>query len=134
MREPILNYISKMPLSSHHQNLQDLLKQAKGPLSADEIRELLGRRSIAQATVYRLLKQGLEEGRFHEVAFPNSPNRYELSGQPHHHHFLCHSCDRAFDIKGCPKQISALAPEGFQLDGHEILLRGRCPECTQVVA
>lgn len=121
-----------MATSDHRTNLHDLLQEAKGPLSADEIRENLGRRSIGQATVYRLLKQGVDEGLLKEIPFPDGPKRYELVGLAHHHHFLCDECDRAFDIAGCAKQVPQLAPAGFQVEDHDILLRGRCPDCMEV--
>lgn len=123
-----------MATSEHRETLQELLQNSRGPLSADEIRETLGHRSIGQATVYRLLKQGVEEGRYREVAFPDSPKRYELLDTDHHHYFLCHKCDRAFDIEGCLGQVSKLAPTGFEVQDHDILLHGRCSDCVQVMA
>jgi Fur family transcriptional regulator, ferric uptake regulator len=120
-----------MSTALHRQSITKLIQEAKGPLSADEVRQELGHRSIGQATVYRLLKQGVTEGEFLEVAFPEGPRRFEMAGLNHHHHFLCQECDRAFDIKGCPKQVPKLAPENFQVEDHDILLRGRCPDCSR---
>jgi Fur family transcriptional regulator, ferric uptake regulator len=118
--------------SKHHQTLSSLLEKSKGPLSADEIREHLGRRSIGQATVYRLLRQGVEEGVIRELSFPNSPNRFELACLKHHHHFQCNVCDRVFDLEGCVEQVTKLAPKGFVVDSHDILLFGRCEKCEKV--
>jgi Fur family ferric uptake transcriptional regulator len=123
-----------MASSEHRQTLQELLESSKGPLSADEIREILGHRSIGQATVYRLLKQGVEEGQYREVLFPDNPKRYELMDSEHRHYFLCHDCDRAFDIKGCLKQVNQLAPSGFEVKDHDILLRGRCLDCVKAAS
>ena len=120
--------------SKHMNSLIQLLQEAGGPLSADEIRECLGRRSIGQATIYRLLKQGVENSQINELSFPNSPNRFEISGLKHHHHFICDECDRVYDIEGCFKQVSDLAPKGFKVNDHDILLRGQCDQCVGVSA
>ena len=120
-----------MASSDHRQSIQELLEKSKGPLSADQIREILGHRSIGQATVYRLLKQGVEDGSYREVAFPNNPKRYELMTTEHRHYFLCQTCDRAYDVEGCLKYVSKLAPVGFEVHQHDILLHGRCLDCIK---
>jgi Fur family ferric uptake transcriptional regulator len=118
-----------MRSSEHHDTVLNLLKEAKGPLSADEVREHIGHRKISQATVYRILKGGVDSGLFREVAFPNGPSRFEGAEKPHHHHFICLECDRAFDMEGCTKGIMNLVPAGFEIEAHDILLKGRCQEC-----
>ena len=118
--------------NEHYASVSSLLKESGGPLSADEIRHGLGARNISQATVYRIIKAGVQTGDFKEVSLPAGPNRYELAGIPHHHHFVCEQCDRVFDFDGCPKNISSLVPEGFQVKNHEIILNGVCLTCSQV--
>ena len=56
--------------------------------------------------------------------------RYELAARPHHHHFMCRACEKAFDIHRCPEAVEDMAPEGFEVDDHEVILFGRCPACT----
>jgi len=80
--------------------------------------------------VYRNLKLLTEEGWLSPVELPGSPVRYELSERPHHHHFLCHVCDQAFDVHACPPSVESMAPAGFAVESHEIILYGRCPTCT----
>ena len=39
---------------------------------------------------------------------------------------------KAFDIHRCPESVEDLAPEGFEIDDHEVILFGRCrpaPDC-----
>jgi Fur family transcriptional regulator, ferric uptake regulator len=120
-----------MASSEHRKTIQELLDKSKGPLNVDEIRGTLGHRSIGQATVYRLLRQGVEDGLYREVSFPDNPKRYELMNTEHRHYFLCHQCDRAFDIQGCLEQVSKLAPTGFEVKDHDILLRGQCLDCIE---
>ncbi len=86
--------------------------------------------SLGVATVYRNVKILADEGWLSEVELPGSGLRYELADRPHHHHFLCRSCDQAFDVHRCPDEVEALAPEGFEVDSHELTLFGRCAACT----
>lgn len=113
----------------HHAVIEELLSQSTGPLSADEVRAAIGVRKISQATVYRVLKKATENGLFKEVTFPDGPRRYELASHAHHHHFICLECDRAYDLKGCPEKINHLAPDGFEVQSHDLILKGLCPTC-----
>ncbi len=101
------------------------------PLTPEEILEY-GRRivpSLGLATVYRTVKIFVAERWLSEVELPGGGLRYELADRPHHHHFLCRSCDQAFDVHRCPDEVERLAPRGFEVDGHELTLFGRCVTC-----
>ncbi len=101
------------------------------PLTPDEVLEH-GQRivpSLGLATVYRNVKALAGEGWLSEVNLPGGGLRYELAARPHHHHFLCRSCDQAFDVHRCPDGVKELAPEGFEIEGHELILFGRCAAC-----
>lgn len=93
------------------------------------------------STVYRRLKDLQEEGVVQRVALPGQVARYEAVDEPHatrgqaagsdhHHHFHCNSCDRVYPIHACPGPMKQLAPKGFRVEGHEITLHGRCPQCV----
>jgi Fur family ferric uptake transcriptional regulator len=71
----------------------------------------------------------LESG-WRRVELPGEAPRYERAGSAHHHHFRCRQCARVFEIAGCPGDFAALAPAGFQLEAHEIVLYGRCAGCA----
>lgn len=87
--------------------------------------------SLGLATVYRAVRALTEEGVLQPVELPGEAPRYEKSGQPHHHHFLCKECHRVYPVPGCPGELTHLAPLGFETRGHEIVLYGRCPDCAQ---
>lgn len=119
-----------MRQNEHHIAIAELFEKSQGPLSADEIRSEIGARNISLATIYRVLKKATEEGDFKEVCFSEGPKRYEMSHHGHHHHFICNKCDRAFDLEGCPGKINSLAPKGFEVQEHDLLLKGLCPDCV----
>ena len=101
------------------------------PLTPDEVLEH-GQRivpSLGLATVYRNVKALAGEGWLSEVDLPGGGLRYELAARPHHHHFLCRSCDQVFDVHRCPDGVQELAPEGFEIEGHELILFGLCAAC-----
>ncbi|WP_419860124.1 Fur family transcriptional regulator [Candidatus Palauibacter sp.] len=112
--------------------IRDVFMSVARPLTPDEILEH-GRRivpSLGIATVYRNVKALVQEGWLSEVKLPGGGLRYELAGGPHHHHFLCRTCDQAFDVDLCPDEIEELAPEHFEVESHELVLFGRCEECV----
>ena len=83
------------------------------------------------ATVYRTLKALTEEGWLAPVELPGEPQRYEVAGKGHHHHFRCRACDRVFEIDGCLTNLKKLVPRGFRIDRHEVVLYGTCKTCVK---
>ena len=111
--------------------IRRVFMRVERPLTPDEVLEY-GQRivpSLGLATVYRNVKALAAEGWLSEVDLPGGGLRYELAERPHHHHFLCRSCHQAFDVHRCPNEVEGLAPEGFEVDGHELILFGRCAAC-----
>jgi Fur family ferric uptake transcriptional regulator len=50
----------------------------------------------------------------------------------HHHHALCSHCGRraAFEDADLERVIDAIGQRvGFTVDAHDVVLRGRCPDC-----
>jgi len=86
---------------------------------------------IGIATVYRNIKSFVEAGTLKTVPVPGQPDRYEMSGKKHHHHFFCRACEKAFEMEGCPGSFNNLAPAGFQVEDHEIYLYGLCRDCAE---
>lgn len=108
------------------------IDDANRPLSPREVLESARRGSpgLGIATVYRTLKTWVEEGGLTQVDLPGEPPRYETTGKQHHHHFHCRSCDRVYELEGCPEGLRSLTPAGFSLESHEVVLYGRCAECA----
>jgi len=110
-----------------------VFRETARPLSPAEILE--GARRVVPnlgiATVYRSVRSLTEEGWLTAVEVPGEPQRYELSGKDHHHHFTCRGCGRMFDFDGCPQDLARLVPPGFVMEDHEVFLYGRCADCRK---
>ena len=112
--------------------IRDAIDRADRPLSPrevlDQAREAVPR--IGIATVYRNLKDLVEEGWLVTVDLPGEPPRYERAGKAHHHHFRCRACERVFEVDGCCFiGRDGNLPSGFQLERHEVILHGLCASC-----
>lgn len=111
----------------------EVIARADRPLGPREI--LAAARAAAPrlglATVYRNLQSMAEEGLICPVDLPGSIRRYELAGKGHHHHFHCRECDRVYEIEGCPGDLGHLVPTGFEMEMHDLTLRGLCAGCTR---
>lgn len=127
----------------------DLLEQAKAVVP-----------SLNLSTVYRQIKGLQDAGQIVRVELPGQPPRFEIAagsratpaghGQTaapaphhdhashagatpphqHHHHFHCTDCDRVYPIHACPGPMNDLAPPGFEVQHHDLTLRGRCADCV----
>lgn len=103
------------------------------PLDPSEVLELAaGEHSgLGIATVYRNIKMLLEEGWLTVVELPGEVAHYELAGKAHHHHFHCRTCGKVFELNACLPNVQELAPQGFSVTGHDLLLYGACRNCTR---
>ena len=108
-----------MTIAGRPLQAQDILQQAAQAVSL-----------LSLATVYRNLKALQEEGAIKSVVLPGQNPRYELASHVHHHHFQCRGYSRVFDRKGCPGNLDRMAPSGFTVEDHEIILYGRCGNCS----
>jgi Fur family ferric uptake transcriptional regulator len=121
---------------ARHTRQREAVRQALGeaprPVSPGEI--LDATRSavsgIGIATVYRHLREMVSQGQAVAVKLPGGRVRYEAADKKHHHHFVCDSCERVFEVFGCPPGLKGLAPSGFSVERHEVILYGSCSECA----
>lgn len=113
--------------------IRDAFVTADRPLNPNEVLELAaaGHEGIGIATVYRNIKNLVEEGWLTTVELPGESARYELAGKAHHHHFHCKQCGKVYELNGCLSGFKAMAPEGFEVTGHEVLLYGVCRSCGE---
>lgn len=107
------------------------LERASRPLGPREVLEQAQREvpRLGIATVYRNIKALVAQAKLRVVELPGVPDRYEVAGKDHHHHFHCRVCDGVFEVETCNDDFDRVTPAGFHLERHEVTLYGRCASC-----
>ncbi len=114
----------------------ELLARQECCLSAQELHDRLradGRR-VGLASVYRALDLLATLRLLHRVDVDGVAcfEPADPSGE-HHHHVICESCGKrdAFADPELEARLDVLAQRlGYEIGGHDVVLRGACPECT----
>lgn len=108
------------------------------PFTADDVvtkLSLVGHH-VHRATVYRDLTLFVHAGLLRELSIHGvQAHYYELTGQDHHHHFICQNCLSIQDIT--PDQVeraltryeSQLRAQGLQVNFHQLKIYGTCQMC-----
>lgn len=115
----------------------DLLGRQGCALSAFDVEARLrrSRRRVARASVYRVLEELEGLGLVARIEVGDGVARFEPidpSGD-HHHHFVCGTCGRLapFHDDELERVIGRVAGRvAFQVEDHEITLRGSCETCA----
>jgi Fur family ferric uptake transcriptional regulator len=113
--------------------IRSVFETAGAPLTPEEVLEAARRSTphLGIATVYRTIAALLREGWLAQVAVPGTAPRYEREDGGHHHHFRCRACDRVFDVGASDEELLDRLPAGFELEGHSVVLYGRCADCAR---
>ena len=109
-----------------------VIRDASRPLTPLEIHQLAIQAipRLGIATTYRHIKSLSETNQVVGVDYPGQPPRYEWADGKDKVHFACRSCDKLFALEDTTEDIPpAEAPEGFKVQGFEIMLYGKCPDC-----
>ncbi len=126
-------------LTEPRRRVMEALREASGPLTAQDVAERAG---ASVASTYRVLALLVELGLVSETpddgeALPGCETRgrhYALcTALEHHHHFFCRSCHATLEVscEAVEQALTQLAQAtGFRLEQHDIMLRGQCPACA----
>jgi Fur family ferric uptake transcriptional regulator len=122
-RERVINLLAEQPCALSAVEIEDTLK-ARG-------------RPTARASIYRTLELLAEHGLVERIEVGDGQARFERSGEHHHHHLVCDRCGKlvAFDDPGLERAIDRLSDRlGVRVSGHDVLLRGACERCQDLVS
>jgi Fur family ferric uptake transcriptional regulator len=113
-----------------------LLASQRCVLSAQAIHDRLREsdRAVGLASVYRALDvlTGLKLVHRIDVGGTACYEPADPSGD-HHHHAICNRCGRmsAFEDSELERLIDDLGRRlGYEMDAHDVVLRGACPDCV----
>jgi Fe2+ or Zn2+ uptake regulation protein len=102
---------------------------------ADDVRAVIG--SISRQAVYDALGVLVDKRLLRRIQPAGSAARYEARVGDNHHHLICRTCNRTFDIDcavGAVPCLTAAADHGFVIDEAEVIYWGACPSCQQADA
>ena len=111
----------------------ELLSRGKNHLTADEIYEKIKVQlpAVSLATIYTVLELFKEKELVREIRISFDRSQFEARID-NHHHFMCKSCKKIFDIDMHP----CAALEKKEVDGHKIeelqgYFYGVCKKCRE---
>lgn len=114
--------------------LIDLLRNARYPLTQEEISERLAEHGLNRVSIYRALASFLETGLVHRVESGDRIWKFAFcgcGGRGHcHPHFICRACGKV----ECLEELDLPEVPGigadYRLEEREFYLRGLCPDCS----
>ena len=109
-------------------------------LSAQEIHDGLrdaGAR-VGLASVYRALESLAQGDLVQRIDLGDGVARFEPAhaGGEHHHHFVCDDCGKVepFEDPALESALERIAGgRGYDVDAHDVVLRGACGDCRSAV-
>jgi Fe2+ or Zn2+ uptake regulation protein len=109
------------------------LEDLGGHRTADEVRDQLAAagRPLPRSSVYNVLTSLAQAGIAMTADAGPGPVLYE-AGQEWHHHFVCRSCHRVFDVQCLIGARPCLTPETDVgvVDEAQVIFRGICTDCA----
>jgi len=89
--------------------------------------------SVGRASIYRTLDQLERLHLVQRVEIGGDAAGYErIDPEQHHHHLVCDECGRLapFSDRSLERAIEAISRDAdFEIAVHDVVLRGRCPDC-----
>jgi Fur family ferric uptake transcriptional regulator len=106
-------------------------------VSAQELYRFLHQQGagIGLASIYRALDHLAGSGEAERIR-RGAEDAYVLCPAAHHHHAICRDCGRVDVLRACSLQEEqpARSEGGFQIDAHQTVYYGRCPNCLHLDA
>jgi Fur family ferric uptake transcriptional regulator len=95
--------------------------------------EMDRRLTAGRASIYRTLEQLEQLGLVQRIDVGGDAAGYErLDSHGHHHHLVCQQCGllSPFADPNLERAIEAISDGAdFEVESHDVVLRGRCPRC-----
>lgn len=122
-----------MRMTKNRKIVLNLLKQAKKPLSAEDIANELIKDKIDLSTIYRSLEYFDKNNLLLRFHF-NNKSYYFLNTSNHHHYFVCTNCLTMHQIECYLNNTIANLENNnhFVVTNHEINIYGLCNNCASL--
>ncbi len=124
----------KLRRTDQRRIILDVLLNAKGPQTADEIMSAMTKRHVNKVTVYRTLESLIEAGLVHRAFIHKRSEHFELAhnctNSQCHPHFTCTSCGSTHCLTGMSLPLAQSPYKGFVIQRQQVSLEGLCPACA----
>ncbi len=122
-------------LTAQRQAILDLINASNRHWDAEELSRALGDagQAVGIATVYRGLAFLEAEGLVASIQLADR-KRYERADKAHHDHMVCTACGHIEEFAHATieaLQEAAARERGFTISGHQLVMFGRCADCTK---
>lgn len=90
---------------------------------------------ISKGTVYRNLNSLVETGLLNKVAVPSGADRFDHI-LTRHYHIECTNCGAFSDVETeylDDIDVKIATATKYKMDNHDIVFRGLCPKCQDVL-
>lgn len=121
-------------MTIQRQNILELINGSERHWDAEELAQALKAQGKAMglATIYRGLAFLEDAGLIASIQLADR-KRYERADKAHHDHMLCLQCGRIEEFAHATieaLQEQAAAERGFCIEGHQLVIYGRCRDCA----
>ena len=109
----------------------EVIRREKRPLTVVEAHQLAlaSAPRIGLRTVYRNIRELVDEGKLVCVAYPGQPPRYESVGdRTARPHLICTVCNKLFEVEVPVPDPAAEKVPGFVVEGVEKIYYGHCAD------
>jgi Fur family ferric uptake transcriptional regulator len=116
-----------------------LITAHDGPVTAAELVEdaRATQPRLGRATIFRTLDLFAGLGLVERIDMPDGGHAYVACDTTHHHHAICTSCGRSFDVAdaGLAEVLARIGDRlGFAVATHRLEVFGTCDSCRRIAA
>jgi Fe2+ or Zn2+ uptake regulation protein len=89
--------------------------------------------TISLKTVYQTLNELAALGEIAALDLGTGTTRFDPNVEGLHHHLVCRQCGKVRDLHADFSDVTVPvgAEEGYEVNGAEVVFRGRCAECRR---
>jgi len=120
-RSAVLGVLDEAQVRREHLVVAEVARRARAVLG-----------TISTQAVYDCLEALTSAGLARRIEPAGHPSRYEGRVGDNHHHLVCRTCDRTFDVDcvvGAAPCLTHTPFGDFVVDEAEVIFWGRCPDC-----
>jgi Fur family transcriptional regulator, ferric uptake regulator len=121
-------------LTGPRRTVAQLVGAREGHFTAADLVEDARGRGIGRATVFRSIDLFTSLGLVERVDLPGGDHAYVACDTAHHHHAICTSCGRSYDVDdaGLSEVLGRMGSRsGFRVTAHRLEIFGLCAACQR---